>query len=343
MRKLHYLLAAAIGMTLLLSGCGGAESAGSAVSEAAMDSGGALIQETAAAASQPRAVAASEGTGSEQKLLAPEEAASGDAGDELSLERKLIKNVNLDAETTEFDQLLELVNRRVEELGGYIEQMDSHAPSGSDSAGERSAYIDARIPADRLEEFMDTALEGAHITYRSETVTDVTLQYTDLESRQKVLRIEQDRLMELLAEAERSEALIALEQRLSEIRYELESLESQLRVYDNQVSYSTVSISLREVSTLSPDAGSGFLDQLQTGFQKNVRTMLNFLRNAVLFLLTGLPMLLPVAIMVILVYSIHKRRILGRRRSGPEPNKDMEKADRRHADDEAGKTEFHRS
>ena len=69
MRKLHYLLAAAIGMTLLLSGCGGAESAGSAVSEAAMDSGGALIQETAAAASQPRAVAASEGTGSEQKLL----------------------------------------------------------------------------------------------------------------------------------------------------------------------------------------------------------------------------------------------------------------------------------
>ena len=60
--------------------------------------------------------------------------------------------------------------------------------------------------------------------------------------RKKSLEIEQERLWALLEKADSLDAVVALEARLSEIRYELESYTSQLRLYDNQVDYSTVSI-----------------------------------------------------------------------------------------------------
>ena len=50
--------------------------------------------------------------------------------------------------------------------------------------------------------------------------------------------MEQDRIWALLEKADTLDAVIALEKRLSEIRYDLESMESQLRLYDNQVEYS---------------------------------------------------------------------------------------------------------
>ena len=63
---------------------------------------------------------------------------------------------------------------------------------------------------------------------------------------------EQERIWALLEKADTLEAVIALEERLSEIRYQLESMESQLKLYDNQVDYSTVSIHISEVAVYTP-------------------------------------------------------------------------------------------
>ena len=68
----------------------------------------------------------------------------------------------------------------------------------------------------------------------------MTLQYVDLESHKKALTTEQDRLIELMEQAETVEDIITIEGRLSEVRYQLESMESQLRTYDNKIDYSTV-------------------------------------------------------------------------------------------------------
>ena len=236
---------------------------------------------------------------------APEDGAEAEP-EKAEISRKLIRNVSISAETREFDASLRVLSERIDALGGYTEEMNSYAPSGDSSLSVRNAYIRARIPADRLDEFLGTAFSGVHITNRSETTQDVTLQYTDMDARKRVLRLEQERLMELLAEAQSTDSLIALEQRLSEIRYEIESLESQMRVYDNQVQYSTVDISLQEVKTIAATEEDGFAAQLVSGFSDNLRRVGNFLRNALLFLLTGIPVILSVAVILILVYSISK-------------------------------------
>ena len=248
-----------------------------------------------------------EETAEEEQATAAAQEHDAEAEPETSeISRKLIRNVSISAETREFDTSLSLLSERIDAFGGYTEEMNSYAPSGDSSQSVRNAYIRARIPADRLDEFLSTAFSGVHITNRSETTQDVTLQYTDMDARKRVLRLEQERLMELLAEAQSTDSLIALEQRLSEIRYEIESLESQLRVYDNQVQYSTVDVSLQEVKTIAATEEDGFAAQLVSGFSDNLRRVGNFLRNALLFLLTGIPVILPVAVILILVYSISK-------------------------------------
>ena len=56
----------------------------------------------------------------------------------------------------------------------------------------------------------------------------------------------------MLSKSEDVETLIALEQRLSDVRYEIESIERSLRNYDMQIKYSTVDLDLREVEVYTP-------------------------------------------------------------------------------------------
>ena len=96
-------------------------------------------------------------------------------------------------------------------------------------------------------------VEGvSNITYRQENVEDVTLDYVDVESRKKMLETEQQRLLELLETAESLDDILTIESRLTEVQYELDSKESQLRTYDNQIDYSTVYLDINEVVRYTP-------------------------------------------------------------------------------------------
>ena len=164
--------------------------------------------------------------------------------------RKLIKNVDMSVETEEFDTLLANVEKRIEALGGYIETSNVYNGSTYKAAGNlRTANITARIPAESLNEFLSLVSEASNVISKNESVTDVTLQYVDMQSHKEALQTEQQRLLELLEQAETIDDIITIESRLSDVRYQIESMESQLRTFDNQVSYSTVYLYIDEVKT----------------------------------------------------------------------------------------------
>ena len=117
-----------------------------------------------------------------------------------TVERKLIKTVNLNLETENYDALMAGLEQEIEALGGYIEFKDAYHGnynSRTNSYRNRYANITARIPAAKLDEFTKTVGEIGNITYESESVEDVTLKYVDLSSHKKMLLAEQERLMEL--------------------------------------------------------------------------------------------------------------------------------------------------
>lgn len=243
------------------------------------------------------------GTGdSENSALTEDDMASAQA--QTSNERKLIRTVNISLQTTDFDSLISDITTRTQALGGYLES--SYVYNGDDySDGLRSASYTARIPSDSLDEFLNSAFSNGVVISRNENVEDVTLSYTDLEARVETLEAERTRLMELLGEAQDVDAVIALESRLSEVRYELESIQSSLKIYDNQVDYCSVYINVSEVRvTLS--TSDSFSGRIVSGFQRNLLRLLDTLTDLLIWFITNLPALVLAFIVIFAVYRLIK-------------------------------------
>lgn len=224
--------------------------------------------------------------------------------------QKLIRKVYMDAETEDLDTLLGQVEQRIAQLGGYVESREIY--NGS-SRNTRSRYGDMtiRIPADKLDQFVNQVQEVSNITSLRETTDDVTLSYVATESRIKALQTEEARLLELLAQAENMNDLLTIESRLTEVRTALEQVQSQLRVYDNQVNYGTIYLTAHEVEEYTqveePEKES-FFERIGNGFVRSLKGLWTLLKEVVIFLVVYLPYWVLIGLGVFVTRKIQKIR-----------------------------------
>lgn len=219
--------------------------------------------------------------------------------------RKLIKTVSMDVETEEFDGLISKLENRINALGGYIESSDVRGNSYYDDS--RWSNMTIRIPSDKLDSFVNEVAEISNITWKSENVEDITLNYVDVESRKIALEIEQERLLSLLEMAETVEDIITIESRLSEVRYEMQSYASQLLVFDNQVEYSTIHLSISEVQRLTPQEEPGMLERISTGFADNMSGAIELVENIIVAVIIMIPywgIIVVAAVVIILACKV---------------------------------------
>lgn len=216
--------------------------------------------------------------------------------------RKLVKTVNMNVETDSFDELIATIDNKIAALNGYAESKDIGGRSFNDVTSDRYANITVRIPTSKLNEFV-TLIEGSsNITSKNEYVEDVTLQYVDMESHIESLRIEQERLNELLLQAEDIETIIVLEDRLTEVRYQLESYESQLRTMQNKVDYSTIYLYISEVTkyTPEPEYKRTAWERISTGFVES----LSDVGEGIVDFFVGLIVNFPYIVMFVIVVAV---------------------------------------
>lgn len=308
------LLALAAAGLLLLSGltaCGGSKSA--YVSETMAAASGGMYGEEAAA---EEAVADVDSAANMKMNRVATLQESGDTGadssssdgqvdtSEIPDSRKLIRNVDLSFETTDFDAFVQDIQSKTTALGGYIESSDLSGNAYTDR--HRYAYFTLRIPKPQVDTFLSFAEGEANLTRKYENTQDITLQYYDTESRKKALQSEYDRLLELMAKAESVDAVIAIEQRLSEIRYQLDSFESDLRRYDNQVDYSTVTVDVSETTVLTASENSGFWSRVQANLESSLEDLGDAVTSFLIWFLASIPVLLVLAILFFIIYRIVK-------------------------------------
>lgn len=235
--------------------------------------------------------------------------------------RKLITTVNISAETEDLDSLLASVNAKVKALGGYVESSSvSNGNSQIDTADDtRSASLTIRIPAEQLDGFVDEVQKESNITQQSRDVQDVTLNYVDTQSHQKALKAEEKRLMEIMDKASTVEDIMAVEQQLTDVRYQLESIESQLRVYDNQINYSTVYLDVQEVGTYTEAQPQDLGEKIAVGFIRNLKAVYHGILNACVWILIHSPQLAVLAVLILLIVKAvrrHHRKKLAAKAAG---------------------------
>lgn len=242
---------------------------------------------------------------------------SGSAETAMPIDQKLIRTVNMDAETMSMNGLVAWLDSRVAELGGYYEEK-SIRRSGSRADGKYYQYADMmiRIPAQNLDRFVSQMGEEANILSTSETTENVTLTYVSTQSRVQALETEQKRLLELLENAESMEDLLTIEERLTDVRWELENYASQLRVLDNQVNYSTIYLSIREVEEPTVIVERTVWQKIGDGFTENAGDMWDGLVNFFIWLISAIPYLIPLALIggaAVLVIQLLKKLKLRRK------------------------------
>lgn len=186
--------------------------------------------------------------------------------------RKWIVTMNLSVETQDLDAALTQLSGQIGSFDGYVQDQNVHNGSNYSGRRYRSANLTIRIPVEHTDEFTAQVGNICHVVSKSQSKEDVTLTYVATESRLNALKTEETRLLELLAQAENMSDLLQIESRLTDVRYELESVTSQLRVLENQVDYATIYLNVEEVrdytdteeeKTVWQRISGGFVDSLK--------------------------------------------------------------------------------
>ena len=229
--------------------------------------------------------------------------------------RKLIQTATMQIETENLDAVLGQIDSRIAQLGGYVENSNVQNGSAYSSKRYRSASLTIRIPAEDLDAFIDQVGEISNIVSSQKKVEDVTLTYVATESRMKALQAEEERLLELMIKAETLNDLLTVEKRLTEVRTELEQVTSALRVFDNQVDYATIQLSISEVKeftdTTEPET---IWERISIGFLTSLKGVGDFFVELFVFVVVSIPYfviiaVIPVVIILIIRHNKRKKKI----------------------------------
>lgn len=297
--KLLCMLLSLLLLTGILTGCG-------AASKTAASANGAVSYDSAMQEAAPEAMAGENSltsSGSDTTMVLPEN-------------RKWIVTVNLSAETEDLDAMTQALQEKITDLGGYVEDQTVYNGSAYANRRYRSASMTVRIPAEDVDKFTEEVAGISNVVSQQKNLEDITLQYVDTESRLNALETEQTRLLELLEQAETTADLLEIEARLSEVRYQLESATSQLRLYDNQVDYATIYLSIEEVQEYTPIEEPNLWERIRDGFVGSLKGLGNGAVDLLVWIIVSSPYLIVLGACIALVVVLIRR---SRKNKKPNP------------------------
>lgn len=222
------------------------------------------------------------------------------SGDQLSEERKLIRTVNISLSIPSSDTLQENISALVNAVtanGGYV------SSNNSEYGDYASASLTVMLPKDKADAFIEAVKgSGMQLKNLSDSSSDVTLQYVDVESRLRVKQETRDKYESYLKDSTSMEDTMRIEEQLSAVTEDIESYQSQLNTLNSQIDYTTVTIYIScETSAEKTSFGAKLTEALQGLADEAGETFINMLSwfvNA----LVSLVFILPLGVLVIRVF-----------------------------------------
>ena len=203
---------------------------------------------------------------------------------------KIIYTANLTLESKDYDTARAALDAALNDAGGYLESSSEYSDIGS----SRSVNLTFRVPEENYQSFLDAVAQAGNVTYKSQQADDVTTQYMDVETRLANLEAQRTRLQELQAQADNLSDLLQIETSLTDVQSQIESWQSQLDWYSNQVQQCTVYVNLSEVQNYTPTDES-FLGSVGAAFAQGWSNFVNGLQQLAVWLAGAWPVVLVVA------------------------------------------------
>ena len=211
--------------------------------------------------------------------------------------RKLVKTGTLKFETNDAADSRQKIGSLVNKFDGYL---------GTDNVykyDNRIEYqIEVRIPSNNFDAFINSLTSQINnIDHQNIAIEDVTGKYYNLEARLNSKKVLEERYLALLKKAESVEDMLTIENELEKVRSEIESIESNFKILQKQVSYSTLNITfyetIEQTSGLSRKAGKAFTK----GW--------NMLLEVFVGILNIWPFLIIIGLVLYIILRFEKRRV----------------------------------
>ena len=247
----------------------------------------------------------------EEKSLRDEDSAGGESEREESeavpTNRMIIHRAELQLNVKNLENAQLTIEKKVSDYGGYIVESNVYRENEENVSGK----ITVRIPEKHFQSFLtDAEGEAADILKRYVTGDDITEQYVDLESRVKSKRAVEERLLEFMGKAEKTEDLLKISSDLAKVQEEIELIVGKMKYFENQTSFSTVAIFMYENRVIVPELDSKNLDTWEKT-KKQLATSTNFIlatgSGLIVFFFGNLPVFVFLLLVGVGIYFIIKR------------------------------------
>ncbi|MFA5945597.1 MAG: DUF4349 domain-containing protein [Patescibacteria group bacterium] len=218
---------------------------------------------------------------------------------------RIIKTGSLTLEVKSSREGAQKVSEIAGTQGGFVES--SNVVENND--GTVSAYATIRVPEAKFEATLG-ALRALALRVSSESINgqDVTEQYTDLQARLTNAQAQEQQYLEILKKATTITDILAVQQNLSQIRYQIESYQGQIKSLGNQTTYSTISVTLIEQANLNIPAGKfDLMRDIKQAGQSVILLAQALMTFAVWFIIIGGAFLIPIAVIVYVIYRLVRR------------------------------------
>ncbi|MBQ7460464.1 MAG: DUF4349 domain-containing protein [Oscillospiraceae bacterium] len=225
---------------------------------------------------------------------------------------KMIYSASVQLETTKFEDTLASLETMIKAYGGFIESSymtgQSYSSKWNNYEPRRSAQYIIRVPSSGFRSILDDFGTIGNVTESRNWAENITEQFYDSESRLNTLKVEEQRLLAMLEKADNVSDMIELESRLSDVRYSIESVTSRLRNWQNQVDYSTVTVSITEVKELTTvvEPQRTYWEEIGDGLASTFKEIWSFLKGAFKWFIIVLPVFLALGVVAVITVVIIK-------------------------------------
>jgi len=218
---------------------------------------------------------------------------------------KIIYSCDAEVETQDFDSTCKAVYALIDSVGGFLQSSSvSGNYLGADNA--RSADFVIRIPREHFSEVTDSLSNLGNVPYCKVQAENITADYQDTESRLETYQTEETRLLAMLEQAETVEDMLAIEDRLADVRYNIENLTSTLQNWDSLVSYSTLTLNVQEVKTYTETQTISYWQSVKNALTRSIQGIGSFFKSFLRIFIAFLPILAIVGVLAAAVLLIVK-------------------------------------
>lgn len=258
--------------------------------------------------SETKAVQPASGAKQSENILfdsGPEEKDRQAAADLQGMDRKVARQISLVIIVPDLEKAVSQLEELVKGSGGYIQNADMWQTND-----RMMANLTMRVPVEKMEDLLPRIEGIGRLERKNIAGKDVTEEYYDATARKSTLERQEKRLLELLNKAGTVKEMLEIENELSRVRGQVESLQARLKVLDNLTSLATISVELRVPKTVftGETLKEPFSQRIKAAWMRGVNGMTNSVEELVTLAVMLIPYIPLIAAAGYVFYRVWKKR-----------------------------------